>query len=180
MKKILAIVLMLVLVLSLAACGKGEDAGTDNGGKETEEVKEEMKGEVNTWGKISVFVPEGFTFGQGSITGVDDTDETQCYLKGGDQYDMYHYFWIVVTEEESAKSNVDMTKSVNEAEDITIKADNEWTGCHYVYSTAFNGDLDCGMVYRVIDGAAYQVSFCGYATDSAEMTAVLNSIAAAK
>lgn len=179
MKKVLALLLTLVLALSLFACG-GTDSDADVE-KDDKPAKEEVKGEVQTWGKISIFVPEGYEFGHGSITGSDDEDESQCYLRPEGSTSMYDYFWIVVNSEETVKNNISMSKEVNSADDITFKAgDTEWTGCHYLYTTALNGDVDCGTVYRMIGDEAYQVSFAGYATDSAVMTAVLSSIDAAE
>ncbi|MCQ2448796.1 MAG: hypothetical protein MJ132_01210 [Clostridia bacterium] len=171
MKKILALILSVILAVAFAGCG---------GSKETKEKKEEkMKGTTENWGEISVFVPDGFEFKGGSITGVDDTDEKQCYMKK-DPTAMFEYIWIVVNEEEAVKNNIAMTKSVNSAEDITVSADNgEWTGCHYLYAGA-TGDVDCGAIYAVIDGTAFQVNFAGYAPESKEMKAVLSSLKSAK
>lgn len=171
MKKTIAILLALVLMVSLVACG-GKDS--DKGGK-----KEEVKGSQQSWGMISVFVPEGYVLNGGSITGIDDTDETQCSIQP-EQATMYDYFWIAVKDADFAASSIETTKDVNSAEDITITAgDKDWTGCHYVYDS-YSGSVDCGAVSCEIDGATYLVTFCGHAPDSAEMTAVLSSISAAK
>ena len=167
MKKLFALVLSVILVVALVGCG-GSSAKTKGEAK--------MKGTTETWGEISVFVPDGFEFHGGNITGVDDTDEKQCYMKK-DPQSMYDYIWIVVKDDEaSAKSNVETTKDVNKAEDVTVKADNgEWTGCHYVYES-YKGSVDCGAIYATVDGKTIQVNFAGYAPESKEMKAVLSSL----
>lgn len=171
MKKIIALVLVLMLTFGLVACG-GSAEGEDTGDVAT---AEEVKGAVATAGQISVFVPEGYKLSMGSITGADDSDTTQCYIQP-ETPSMTDYFWIMVKDsEESAASSIAMTKDVNEAADITINADVNWTGCHYVWGD----DLDCGVVCGTVNGVVYQVNFAGHAPTSAEMLAVLNSITAA-
>ncbi len=174
MKKILVLILSVILVVAFAGCG-----GDNSKVSTTKKGEEKMKGTTENWGEISVFVPDGFEFKGGSITGVDDTDEKQCYMKK-DPNAMFEYIWIVVNDEEAVKNNIEMTKSVNSAEDITVSADNgEWTGCHYIYAGA-SGDVDCGAIYSVIDGTSFQVNFAGYAPESKEMKAVLYSLKPAK
>lgn len=173
MKKLISILLAFVLVFALAACG-GE--GGEDGGKAAEEVK----GAQASWGLISVFVPEGYVLSGGSITGADDTDETQCSIQP-ETASMYDYYWISVKNKEDIDSSIQTTKEMNSASDITFKTgDIEWTGCSYKYTTALSGDVDIGSVTANIGGVDYLVSFCGHAPESAEMNAVLGSITAAK
>lgn len=175
MKKIFAALLTAALVMGLTACG-----GSGSDSKETKsEAATAVEGEQGTAGKISVFVPKGYVLNQGSITGVDDEDDTQCYMQG-ETPSMYDYYWIMIqSSEDSAKANAEMTKSSNNAEDASVAAgDTTWTGCTYVYSGS-TADYDCGCVYATVDGVVYQVNFCGHALDSAEMQAVLASIKAA-
>lgn len=170
MKKLIALLLAVVLVLCLVACGSGDKPA---------ETEATLKGEQKTWGQISVFVPEGYVLGGGSITGVDDTDETQCYIQP-ETPSMYDYYWICVQDAETAAGNVEMTKNINYAEDITVNdGSKDWTGCHYVYES-YSGSVDCGAVVCEIDGVTYVVNFCGHAPESAEMKTVLASVTAGK
>lgn len=174
MKKLIALLLAVMLVLCLVACGG--DANPDGGDKPAE-TEAQLKGEQKTWGQISVFVPEGYVLGGGSITGVDDTDETQCYIQG-ETPSMYDYYWICVQDAETAASNIELTKSINNAEDITINdGSKDWKGCHYVYD-AYSGKVDIGAVACEIDGVTYVANFCGHKPDSDELKTVLASIGA--
>lgn len=181
MKKLLAILLALAMILCFAACGEKQDANNDSpdgGNTDTGDKAPEVKGEQKSWGEISVFVPEGYNLNGGSITGVDDEDPKQCYMQT-DPASMYDYFWIITKDEESALADIEMTKSLNNAEDLTLEVDGKtWKGCSYVYSTSFNGDVTIGSVCCTIDGATYVVNFSGHAPDSPEMTAILGSVKA--
>lgn len=168
MKKLLALLLAVIMIFSFAACGEGEG---DN-------QQPEVKGEQQSWGQISVFVPEGYVLNGGSITGVDDDDPTQCAIQP-ETTSMYDYFWIIAKDEATVLTDIETTKSMNDAKDITVDAGgNTWTGCHYVYE-AYSGNIDCGAVYCTVDGVTYLVNFCGHAPDSPELITVLSSIKAA-
>lgn len=179
MKKIIAFTLALVLVLALAACGNSPATPGSDKPADTNAPAPAVKGEQQSWGLISVLVPEGYVLSGGSITGVDDTDETQCAIQP-ETPSMYDYYWICVQDAETAAANIEMTKSMNNAEDITVNdGSRDWTGCHYTYD-AYSGKVDCGAISCVIGDATYVVNFCGHAPDSAEMIAVLASVSAAK
>lgn len=179
MKRIAAIFLVLVLAFALFACG-AEDADDNGGNGGNGEAKvEEVKGASQSWGKISVFVPEGCKLNPGSITGVDDTDENQCYIqKDVEIPSMYDYVWIVVSEDEAAvAANVETTKTMNAATDATV---GEWKGCTYEYTLFDGSKTTCGMLYRTVDGVTYQLSFAGYPVDSPVFVKILDSIKAAQ
>ena len=170
MKKILVIALALVLCLSIVACSKEGGEGK----------KDDVKGETQTWGQITVFVPEGYELSGGSITGSDSDDETQCSIQPT-TFNMYDYWWIAIKDAEDAAASIESTKEFNNGEDVTVTAgDNTWTGCKYVYESSFNGSIDCGSISSEINGVTYLVTFCGHAPESAEMIAVLESLAAAE
>ena len=62
MKKIIAVLMVLMLTLSLCACGSSS-----------------LKGEEQTWGNISVFVPEGWNLTGGDL--LDENDPDKLSLK---------------------------------------------------------------------------------------------------
>ncbi len=159
MKKIITLILALIMMLVFASCGS-------------------VKGEQKTWGNISVFVPEKYSLNGGSLA--NDNDKNQCTIKPEQSTNMYDYFIVAITNAKNALSNIASTKSVNNAEDVTVKVgDTEWKGCKYLYDSV-SGKIDCGMIYAEIGDVTYQVSFCGHAPESEEMNAILASLATAK
>ena len=170
MKKLIAILLALCALFAFCACGaSGEKPNGDTG------KAEEIKGETASLGKISVFVPEGKVLKMGSITGGDKEDDTQYYISA-DPVEYLDYYWIVIKDtKENAADNVEMTKSFNEAEDVTFTAGGvEWTGCSYESSGA-----PCGAAYAEVDGVFYMVNFVGHAVTDADFLKVIGSIKAA-
>lgn len=76
MKKLLAILLALVMVLSFAACGEDTDATQPNGnGGETEGSKE-ISGETFNAGNFTALIPEGWKAFPVSDIWSDDPDAT--------------------------------------------------------------------------------------------------------
>ena len=117
MKKIIALILALIMMLVFASCGS-------------------VKGEQKTWGNISVFVPEKYSLNGGSLA--NDNDKNQCTIKPEQSTNMYDYFIVAITNAKNALSNIESTKSVNNAEDVTVKVgDTEWKGCKYLFLCLF-------------------------------------------
>lgn len=159
--------LAVVLLLCIAAC--------DGGDREPAMPK----GSLQTWGEISVFVPEGYALHGGAIVGSKTDDVKQCSIQP-EKPNSYDYYWIISTTAEKAVENIATTKEVNAADDITVKANGtEWKGCHYLYKPLSGRAVDCGSIYRTDGDIVYQVNFAGHAPDSVEMTAVLASITGA-
>ncbi|MCQ2419191.1 MAG: hypothetical protein MJ085_05325 [Clostridia bacterium] len=172
MKKLIAILLVLVLAFGVFACS------AESGGHKHKKEDEITWGSMQTWGRISVFVPDGYVLQGGNITGIDDTDETQCSIQP-ETPSFYDYYWIVITDAETAESNIEATKAINSGKNATVTAgDHEWKGVTYSM-TGLNGSIDAGVVYSEIDGVVYQVTFVGHEPDSNEVSSVLKSIKAA-
>ncbi len=182
MKKTIALILAVLTIFALCACG-GNPGGNAEETKENADPTNDapngnggaIQGEVTTLGRISVFVPEGKVLKMGSITGGDKEDDTQYYISA-DPAEFTDYYWIVIKDtKEHAAENVDMTKSFNDAEDVTFTASNgEWTGCRYE-----SGGTPCGAAYAEVDGVFYMVNFVGHAVDEDGFLKVIGSLKAA-
>ncbi len=153
MKKIIAVLMVLMLTLSLCACGSSS-----------------LKGEEQTWGNISVFVPEGWNLTGGDL--LDENDPDKLSLKDPDA-DSFTYVNVLIDTEENIDNNINATKEMNEGtSDTTVKVgEAEWTGLTYE-SIGYK----CGYLKHVAADKVYAVYFCGYATDDAAFQAILGSL----
>ena len=180
MTKLLALTLALVLIAScFAACGSkssapasGDNAAANDNGPASAntEAPAAPAADVQSWGNISLAVPEGYTLKGGSLFDEEDPDQLTISGQGLD------YFQVSIVEsEEDAKDNLDMTKSLNEElkpEDVTVTANGvTWTG---VYYNSYG--YDCFQVYAKLNGKIVQVNGCGCKQDSSLANAVLSSI----
>ena len=150
--KISALVMALLLIVgSLVACGGGG-----------------VTGETQTWGNITVLVPNGMTLKGGSI--LDEQDPNVVNISKTD--DAMKYFLItIVADEESAKSNIDLTREINEGcEDVSVEAGSTWTGVKY----QFLGDVF--QVYGKVGEKYVMCQSYGYAADSDTTKAILGSL----
>ena len=191
MTKLLSLLLALMLLLALCACGgqtEPQEAETTETTEttepaepaETEEPAEEpagaetaagsleapdVAGSVETWGNISVLVPEGMVLNGGSLT--DKEDPNTLWVQDPDS--MTPYFLISLYSEENAASSIETTKELNDGQDITPFALNgvEWTGVDYD-----SGGLPCFQVM----GGGFLVSGAGYGLDDDAALAVLASL----
>ena len=151
MKKAIAITLALLLALSvLAACGKGGSKSGKSG--ETTTAAPTVPGETKSWGKLSVLVPDGFSFEKGTMT--DDADENGLRLtKTNDTFPNFYLYFTVMGLEE-AQNNVDTTREWNQdSHDVQDVADyqtgdNTWTGVCYSNET---GTWTCYAIYTMLD-----------------------------
>lgn len=154
MKKLIALAVALIMILSLCACG-GEKAP----------IGSEM-----TWGNISVFVPKGWTFTEGSL--IDEQDPDALSIKDPDA-SLLTYINIIVDDEDAIDRNIQASKDINEgATDTTVKAgDKEWTGV--TYESMGHG---CGYLKHVEGDKVMAVYYCGYRTEDTVFNTILASI----
>lgn len=165
-KKLIALILAALAAFAmLAACGGGEGGGEGGGAA--------VKGETQTWGNLTVFVPEGYALTGGSLLNKEDPDALQIYLETSP----LHAFTVSVTDdEEEADGSLTATKEMNDANgaegDVTFTAGGvTWTGYAYKY-----GNDDCFIAYGEVSGKWVLVSGGYSAYNSDEATAVLESI----
>ena len=80
--KIMALALILALsVTALAACGG--DSSADTGAAD---ASDGVAGETQTWGNITVFVPEGYTLNGGDMFDENDPDKLTITGEGMDYF----------------------------------------------------------------------------------------------
>ncbi|MBR5942957.1 MAG: hypothetical protein IKZ81_06385 [Clostridia bacterium] len=165
-KKIIALILAALAAFALlAACGNGEGGGEEGGAS--------VKGETQSWGNLTVLVPEGYALTGGSLLDADDPDSLQVYLESSP----LHAFTVsVVGNKDDAVASVDTTKEINAvnggAGDVSVTAGGvTWNGYAYKY-----GSVDCFVLYGEVGGKWVLVSGGYHAYDSEEAVAVLGSI----
>ena len=167
--KITAIVMALALLVSVfASCGGGQDNGgnsADNGAAAADAVK----GETQTWGNITVLVPEGMTLKGGNI--LDENNPDVVNISKSDN--AMNYFLITINDDEDGvKSGIESTREGNDgAKDVTVDAGASWTGVTYEYS-----GMDVFQIYAEFDGRFAVVQSYGFAADSDTSKAILSSL----
>lgn len=164
--KILSMLLVFVMVLCcLTACGGGGGEGDEDGGNAAADVK----GAEQTWGNITLLVPEGMELKGGNILDENDPDVLNIHEKDNE----FHYFMVTIYDEESCKNSISGTKDMNdEVKDVNLDVGGiKWTGVTYdVYGTP-------GLqVYAPINGKYALVSAYSYELDDDVTQAVLGSI----
>ncbi|MCR5782462.1 MAG: hypothetical protein K6G90_06955 [Clostridia bacterium] len=178
MKKAIAIfVTLLLLVGVFSACGGNSDGDkADNSDANVEAEAENVKsvpGETKSWGKLSVLVPEGYTFKEGTMS--SDTDENGVRLINDNE--MWDYMYFTVMDIETAENNVQYSLEGNSSYDAKSvdelkTGDKTWTG-------ETHSDADAGWtayaVYTKLDDS--QVIYALVCTkDIDTMNAVLASV----
>lgn len=164
--KLIAFALVIsVAVLAFASCGGDKPAGGDT---ETEADKGPA-GETQTWGNITIFVPDGMELKGGNILNENDPDVVNIHEK---ENEMHYYLVTLGDDEEDASSSIEATKEYNEgAEDITLDIGGvKWTGVKY----DFMGPVF--QVYGTVNEQIVMVQCYGFESDSATTSAVLQSI----
>lgn len=151
---------LIIALFAFAACG-------GNGGGEAE--KEAVKGTEETWGNITLLVPDGMVMTGGNIINEDDPDTVN--LKKSD--DEMTYIIVRIFDEESAKSSIDMTREINDnCEDLTFEgAGTTWSGVQY---DSFGYDIF--VVYGELGEKGVMITSCGFKSDSDIIKAVVDSI----
>ena len=170
--KLIAMTVVLTLsVAALASCGGSSENNTSNDtaddtGKETEADNANIAGEVKTSGNITVFVPEEFDFtGTNLFNEADDNVARLINKEDGSEY-----FLISLYDKSNAESSIDMTRDINEAEDVTVEIGGKtWAGVKYN-----SYGYDVFQVYCEANSAL--VTCCGYTLDSDTAISVLSSI----
>ena len=166
LKKALFVLLALTLVLSFAACG-GESTSSTG---EAEPADDSVKGAPQTWGNITVFVPDTMKLSGGSMINKEDPNALSLQLK---ENESHYVMFSTLSDEDTAVSSVATTKEMNASSnpvDVTFTAGGvEWKGVAYKYA----GMSDCFMVYANVSGTVFVVQGGWYAYDSAEVKAIL-------
>ena len=162
--KITAVVMaMLICCAVFAACGdsKGGDSGSDSGNS--------VAGETQTWGNITVLVPDGMTLKGGNVLDEKDPDVVNISKKDN----ATNYILITISDdEEGAKSGLDSTKDANKgSKETTFEAGKKWTAVTYEYSGS-----PAFQAYAEFDGRYAVIQSFGFATDDETTTAVLSSL----
>ena len=176
-----AVILMLavLMVVTVAACGKDEPAASGASSNASSGASSDaasdvssnvaVQGKTETWGNITVAVPEGMTFKGGNA--LDEEDPNVVTLQKEDN--AFNYYLItVVADEEQAKNDIGMSKEVNEgSQDVSVSAGAQWTGVTYEYS-----GTPVFHIYGMVDGKAVEVQSYGFAADADSTKAVLGSL----
>ena len=163
--KITAVVMALLLCLAaFASCGGG-DNGTSSGGGDNGAVA----GKTETWGNITVLVPEGMTLKGGNA--LDEKNPDVVNISKDDN--AMNYFLITINDDEdSAKMGIDSTKEVNEgSKDVSLEAGVKWTGVSYEFSGS-----PAFQVYGEFDGRFAVVQSFGFGADEDVTKSVLESL----
>ncbi len=169
----LALILSVAMLMTfMAACG-GKKEASDTKTETQAETQAATAGEVQTWGELSVFVPESMEMKGGDGTFAPD-DPKVLWLYNKEKATDYIKVSIVDSED-NAKSNVDTTKSINEQynpEDAAVTVGNtEWKGVAY----DVNG-IPVFSLYAVAGDKVYFIMSAGYKYDSEIITTVLDSL----
>ena len=164
--KITAVVMAILMCCAVfASCGGGDSSS--EGGKSS--AAETVKGKTETWGNITVLVPEGMTLKGGSI--LDKEDPNVVNIAKDDN--AMNYFLITVNDdEEGAKSGIDSTRELNEdAKDVSFTAGADWTGVSYDFS-----GTPMLHIYGKVDGKIVIIQSYGFKSDEDTTKSVLGSL----
>ena len=160
-----AVMAALMCCAVFAACGGNTD--TDSNGNSSTAQPAEVKTE--TWGNITVAVPDGMTLKGGSI--VDEKDPDVVNISKDDN--AMNYFLITINDDEdSVKDGIEATREANDgAKDVSFDAGKSWTGVSYDFSgTAVM------QIYAEFDGRFAVVQSYGFASDDEATKSVLSSL----
>ena len=162
--KITAVVMaMLLCCAAFASCGGGNDNGSSSGGNTS------TAGKTQTWGNITVLVPEGMTLKGGNV--LDEKDPDVVNISKNDN--AMNYFLITINDtEDGAKMGIDSTKEANKgSEDVSFEAGVKWTGVSYEYSGS-----PAFQAYGEFDGRFAVVQSFGFGVDEDVTKSVLTSL----
>ena len=164
--KITAVVMAILMCCAVfASCGGGDSSS--EGGKSS--AADTVKGKTETWGNITVLVPEGMTLKGGNILDKENPDVVNI---AKDDNAMNYFLITVNDDEEGAKSGIDSTREMNEgAKDTTFSAGTEWKGVSYDYS-----GVAVLHVYGEVDGKIVVVQSYGFKSDEDITKSVLGSL----
>lgn len=177
MYKLFALLLAVAMLVSvMASCGENKDeAKSDTTSTAADEGSGDsgVAGSEQTWGNLTVFVPDTMDFKGGDGT-FDPDDKNTAWLNGKEKATDYIKVTILDSED-NAKSNVDTTKSMNESykpTDVKLSLSNgDWTGVYYSAS-----GTDCIAMYSVIGGKVYYTMSAGFKESDETLKAVVESL----
>ena len=167
--KITAVVMaMLICCAAFVSCGGGDTKSSDANGGDAGNAAS-VSGKTQTWGNITVLVPDDMNFKGGSM--LDEKDPNVVNISKKDN--ATNYFLITINDdEEGVKSGVESTKKMNKgSEDVTFEAGTKWTGVSYDYS-----GTPAFQVYGKVDGKYVVIQSFGFKTDDDVTTSVLGSL----
>ncbi len=169
--KIAAIVMALLLCCAaFASCG-GDNGSSDSKGGDTSSAAADtsVSGKTETWGNITVLVPDDMTLKGGNILDEKNPDVVNISKKDN----ATNYILITINDsEDGAKSGVKSTKEANKgSKDVEFEAGEEWEGVSYEYSGS-----PAFQAYAEFDGRYAVAQSFGFATDDDVTKAVLSSL----
>lgn len=151
---------------ALASCGEKNDAASDGGDTPAAAT---VKGTTETWGNITVDVPEGMTLKGGSILDADDPDVVNI---SKDDNAMNYFLITINDDEEGVKEGVETTRESNDgAADVSFEAGVNWTGVSYDFS-----GTPVMQVYGEFNGKYAVVQSYGFTPDDDVTKSILGSI----
>ena len=169
--KIFAFMLVLALAFTMfAACNKKDDTKKSDD-TEAEKVEEQIKGEEQTWGNITVFVPEGYKLNTKNLFGEEDPDEVSLTSESDEYFD---YFKVTANmDENNVTSSLDTTRDINEGcTDIEFTAGGKtWTGVTYNSS-----GYDVVSAYAPFGDSYVLVMTASHTSDDPTFLAVIESL----
>lgn len=183
-KTILILALAMLMALSVAACGEEKSSGSDTKDKasqsdsddkgsdtaeSSQEEENDVAGEKQTWGNITVLVPEDMTLTGGNALDENNPDVLNIAKKDN----ALNYFLITIVDtEEDASSGLETTRSINEGcKDVSFDAGSQWTGVTYEYS-----GTPVYQIYGAVGSRFAVVQSYGFDPESDISKAILNSI----
>lgn len=171
--KVLALILAIAMLATfMVACGGKKDDDKSGAGADTAEPA--VTGAEQTWGELTVFVPDSMDFKGGDGT-FDPDDPKTAWLT--DKEKATNYIKVsIVDSEDNAKSNIETTREMNKSYnpvDSSVKINDtaEWTGITYNAS-----GTDCTMLYSVAGDKVYFVMAGGYKDNDDTLLEVLKSL----
>ena len=178
MKKYIALFLALIMVCSLCACGKKAAETTEEpaaaqtdaeaAADEAEaEATPEVVGETQTWGNITLFVPENMTLKGGDMFDEDNPDA----LTITDSSNPLKYIVVTIMEEADIDASMDMTREINAEAGLTDITVGDFAG--FIYNS---NDYDCSSLKAALGDRFVMINACSFAADDAVLATVAESI----
>lgn len=174
--KLLALLLAIAMLAAvIAACGEKKDDSKSDASGSTEETASAVAGKEQTWGEITVFVPDSMKM-QGGNGAYDPDDKKTLWLHSNEAGTNYIEVTIVDSED-NAKTNLEGTKTMSaeykpaDLSYVSPATNQTWTGVEY---DALG--YHCVSAYTVAGDKVYYIMSAGYTLDAGELPAVLDSL----
>ena len=162
--KSVSVLLISVLLLTFCLCGCG-------GAKDDENNPSKIAGKTETWGNITIVVPDGMTLEKGDL--LDDNNKDALSLQ--DSKEVFRFIMVAIRDEESIDMGMEMTKEMNTDatfKDVEIKLDNgTFTG--YAYTSE---GVECIQLKGKIGDKFVQIGTDAFTSDDEILKGVLASI----